>query len=98
MGIFEQIKNAFSKGDEEHDERKVMDRPSPAVTPEPDQPPALKAAETYTVQSGDTLWRIADRVYGDGDKYTILFEANSELLGSPDGVLPGQALRIPAKH
>lgn len=31
---------------------------------------------TYTVKSGDTLWGIAEAVYGDGSRYTELMERN----------------------
>jgi nucleoid-associated protein YgaU len=50
---------------------------------------------SYTVQSGDTLWNIAETVYGDGSKYSKIFEANNELLESPDQIFPGQKLVIP---
>ena len=31
----------------------------------------------YTVQSGDSLWSIAERLYGDGSRYTELAEKNN---------------------
>lgn len=53
-------------------------------------------AEMYTVQSGDSLSKIAKEVYGDAMKYTVIFEANKPLLTDPDLIYPGQVLRIPA--
>jgi len=53
------------------------------------------AARTYTVQSGDTLWAIAQKEYGSGGKYMKIFEANTSLLESPDKIFPGQELVIP---
>lgn len=50
---------------------------------------------TYTVQPGDTLWKISENHYGDGSHYLKIFEANSELLDSPDQIFPGQELKIP---
>jgi len=50
---------------------------------------------TYTVQSGDTLWKIAEQMYGNGSKYMKIFEANSDLLEHPDQIFPGQKLVIP---
>lgn len=55
-----------------------------------------KQAETYTVTSGDSLWKIAQQVYGKGADYTRLFEANKGVVGSdPNLIYPGQVLTIP---
>ena len=50
---------------------------------------------TYTVQSGDTLWAIAAKMYGSGGKYMKIFEANKGVLDNPDKIFPGQELVIP---
>jgi nucleoid-associated protein YgaU len=50
----------------------------------------------YTVESGDTLWKIAKERYGDGGKYMLIFEANEPMLEDPDKIYPGQVLRLPA--
>lgn len=61
------------------------------------QEPAKAAEATfYTVQSGDTLGKIAAAHYGNAGKYTIIFEANQPMLTDPDKIYPGQSLRIPA--
>ncbi len=49
----------------------------------------------YTVQSGDTLSKIAKQFYGDPNQYNRIFEANQPMLENPDKIYPGQALRIP---
>lgn len=51
----------------------------------------------YTVKSGDNLWKIAEAHYGkgQGEKNTLIFEANRPMLSSPDKIYPGQVLRIP---
>jgi len=49
----------------------------------------------YTVQSGDTLWKISQEMYGNGSKYMKIFEANTDLLKNPDQIFPGQKLVIP---
>jgi nucleoid-associated protein YgaU len=49
----------------------------------------------HTVESGDTLWKVAQKHYGNGSKYTVIFEANKPMLSDPDKIYPGQVLRIP---
>ena len=49
----------------------------------------------YTVQSGDSLGAIAQRFYGDAAFYTSIFDANRQILSSPDRVRAGQRLSIP---
>ena len=50
----------------------------------------------HTVVSGDSLSKIAKKVYGDAMKYPVIFEANKPMLTHPDKIYPGQVLRIPA--
>ena len=47
------------------------------------------------VQPGNSLWRIARRVYGDGPKYTEIYEANRSQIKDPDLIYPGQIFRLP---
>lgn len=51
--------------------------------------------KTVTVQAGESLYKIALRVYGDGDKYLKLYEANQEVLKDPNLLLEGQVLNVP---
>jgi nucleoid-associated protein YgaU len=53
-------------------------------------------AETYTVQAGDTLSKIAKVKLGDANAYMKIFEANRDLLSDPNQIKPGQTLKIPA--
>ena len=62
----------------------------PAPPPPPPPPPA---ARTYTVVSGDTLWAISERFYGDGSKYQVIADASG--ISNPDLIHPGQVLTIP---
>ncbi len=52
-------------------------------------------ATYHDVVKGDTLWAIAKKVYGDGNKYPVIFEANKPMLSHPDKIYPGQKLRCP---
>lgn len=65
--------------------------PAPPTEPEAAPP----AEQSYTVESGDSLWAIAERHYGDGSQWSRIFEANRDQLDNPDLIQPGQVLRIP---
>lgn len=59
--------------------------------------PASTTAQTYTVVKGDCLWNIAKKFYGNGSKYTEIYNANKSVIsGSPNLIYPGQVLTIPA--
>jgi nucleoid-associated protein YgaU len=55
----------------------------------------VKPPGHYVVQSGDTLWDIADMHYDDGTQYAVLEEANRKL-GDPDLIRPCQRIFVPA--
>lgn len=80
MGIFDSIRN-----------------PLPAAfRSAPDSAPAGGTAQrSCTVVSGDTLWKIADRLYGSGSKYVKIFEANTGVLEHPDRMFPFREPVIP---
>lgn len=58
---------------------------------------SMRPSEFYEVKKGDTLSKIAEKVYGKGNanKYTMIFEANRPMLTHPDKIYPGQRLIIP---
>lgn len=51
--------------------------------------------QTYRVREGDTLVSIARDLYGDGRKYREIFDANRDLLTSPNTLPTGVLLQIP---
>ncbi|GFG95143.1 LysM peptidoglycan-binding domain-containing protein [Mycobacterium timonense] len=67
-----------------------VEEPAADASPEPEPEPA---ARTYTVESGDSLWAIAERFYGDGSKYQAIADASG--IPNPDLIQPGQVLTIP---
>ena len=69
----------------------VVEQAPPSPSPPP--PPAPEPARTYTVVSGDTLWAIAERFYGDGNQYRRIAEASG--ISNPDLIHPGQVVTIP---
>ena len=92
------------------DDNMTVAVPEPEAEPPPPAPEAEAETEaesaapaevdddgvrTYTVQSGDSLWKIAEEAYGNGSKYMKIFEANKHILDNPDKIFPGQELKIP---
>ena len=54
-----------------------------------------QAKKTYTVQAGDTLGKIAQELYGDGNRWTEIYEANKDKIADPNVIEVGQKLEIP---
>jgi nucleoid-associated protein YgaU len=67
------------------------------AAPVPDQPTitTIGGARTYVVVKGDSLSKIAQREYGDANKWRAIHEANKDLIKDPDLIYPGQELKIP---
>lgn len=58
---------------------------------------AATTSGTYTVVKGDTLRKIAEKVFGDGDRFLELIKANPALQKRPNVLTPGQVLIVPDK-
>ena len=53
-----------------------------------------EAAEEYVVQPGDSLWRIAQELWGDGERYAELAKINRDVLPDPNLIYPGMCLSL----
>jgi len=60
-----------------------------------DSPAPAADVMYYTVESGDSLSKIAKRFLGDAMAYPAIFEANREVIKDADLIYPGQKIRIP---
>lgn len=72
--------------------------PSPSLSgsPSPASVVAGNANDQYTVEAGDTLRSIAERVYGDAAQWPRIYDANRETIGpDPDALNAGTRLRVP---
>lgn len=47
------------------------------------------------IRTGDNLWTISQRRYGDGIRYTTIYQANKDQIRNPDLIYPGQVFMIP---
>jgi len=59
------------------------------------EPSPEETWRTYTIQPGDTLSFVAKEMYGQSHLWTIIFEANRDILSDPGRIHPGQVLKIP---
>ncbi len=50
---------------------------------------------TYTIVAGDSFWAIAQKVYGDGNLFELILDANG--LAQDSRLVVGQTLEIPPK-
>jgi len=60
-----------------------------------DEPPSAAHGDLYTVEEGDSLWVISKKVYGVGASWETIYQANRDVLESPDDLDVGMKLRIP---
>ena len=56
---------------------------------------APTAPQTYTVNKGDTLSKIAKEFYGSANRWHEIYDANRDQISNPDLIKPGQVLKIP---
>jgi nucleoid-associated protein YgaU len=88
MGIFDDKKKEKPKAD-------FSNVQSGSSSTAPGPAGAAAAADTYVVQKGDSLSKIAKHHYGNANDWRKIFEANSDIIKDPDLIYPGQTLKIP---
>ncbi|WP_305985072.1 LysM peptidoglycan-binding domain-containing protein [Roseibium sp. MMSF_3544] len=54
-----------------------------------------KSLPVVIIRKGDNLWRISRRLYGDGVRYTTIYQANQDQIRDPDLIYPGQVFLTP---
>lgn len=86
--------------------RRIVVTSTKAEEPKETTRPA-ETSSTYTIKSGDTLWAIARKFYGDGTKWKTIYDANKDIIestaksrgykSSDNGhwIFPGVKLTIP---
>ena len=69
------------------------DAPPPVEVVEVEVAPEANEVTTYTVVAGDTLFKIAEKFLGDGNRYNELAQHNN--IANPDHIEVGQVITIP---
>ena len=68
----------------------------PAQPEKPAEKPSQPASsDTYTVVSGDSLWKIASKQLGNGNRWTEIYDLNKDTIKSPSVIFVGQILKMP---
>ncbi|ADE38335.1 LysM peptidoglycan-binding domain-containing protein [Candidatus Puniceispirillum marinum] len=55
----------------------------------------LDGSDLVIVQTGDALWRIAYRRYGEGVRYVDIVRQNAAAINDPDLIFPNQVFAVP---
>ncbi|OHA88884.1 MAG: hypothetical protein A3C70_01715 [Candidatus Zambryskibacteria bacterium RIFCSPHIGHO2_02_FULL_43_14] len=78
--------------------QKVAEAPAPvAIASIPTTIAPACEDRRYTVVEGNSLWRIAEKEWGNGNLYPYLFAANRNMVKHQDLIYPGQVLVIPCQ-
>ncbi len=57
----------------------------------------VREMRTARVERGDSLWRISRNIYGEGLRYSQIYDANASQIRNPNLIYPGQVLVVPQK-
>ncbi|MDU5011393.1 LysM domain-containing protein [Clostridium sporogenes] len=61
----------------------------------PPRPSNTNKPKTHTVSKNDTLWHIAKKYLGDGNKWPQIYNLNKDKIKNPNLIYTGQVLRLP---
>ena len=67
----------------------------PTQPTQPEKPSQPASSDTYTVVSGDSLWKIASKQLGSGNRWTEIYDLNKDTVKSPSVIFVGQILKMP---
>lgn len=56
---------------------------------------AVAQLPNVIIRRGDNLWQISKRLYGQGLRYTTIYQANKDQIRNPDLIYPGQVFLTP---
>ena len=74
----------------------ILETPTEPEASERTEPATIAMGQPYVVKPGDNLSKISKAVYGDGRYWRRIYDANRNVLSSPNKLRPGMTLQIPA--
>ncbi len=78
---------------------KVAKETKPAAAPAAaaTEKKASKPMQEYVIKEQDTLWKIAAKFLGDGNRYEEIASLNESVIKDPENLVVGTKIKIPAK-
>jgi len=73
-----------------------IEESAPAIQEAQTENTPVQNFENYTVDKNDTLQKISMKFYGTTKKWMKIYEANKDVLHSPNKLYAGQTLKIPS--
>ncbi|MBU1124462.1 MAG: LysM peptidoglycan-binding domain-containing protein [Candidatus Omnitrophica bacterium] len=71
---------------------------SPAIEmPQDSMETTVNRYKKYTVQKGDTLQKISQKLFGTTKKWHKIYNVNQDTLKGPNKIFPGQVINIPTE-
>ncbi len=58
------------------------------------KPRKRRGRRVVVVESGDSLWQISRRIFGQGNRYTTIYRRNKRQIRDPNLIFPRQRLRV----
>jgi nucleoid-associated protein YgaU len=58
---------------------------------------AKSGPETVIIKRGDNLWNLARDIYGQGLRFSTIYQANREQIRNPHWIYPGQVFVVPGE-
>lgn len=83
-----------TSGESAEEPQQTVDEESPPQTSGP--PPGQLETESYTVESGQSLWDIAESQLGNPYLWPVIYHLNQDLLGNPNQLAANANIEIPA--
>ncbi|MCH9022969.1 MAG: LysM peptidoglycan-binding domain-containing protein, partial [Planctomycetes bacterium] len=74
-----------------------LDSVAKALSEKVSKKKTVLSSRTYRVKDGDSLWRIAQKTLGDGNRYREILRLNQRRIDREDDLLLGMELRLPVK-
>lgn len=75
----------------------VVEETTEPITETTTEPISEPTTTNYTVVAGDTLYKIAAALLGDGDRYMEIYDLNQSALDNPNLIYAGDVIKVPAE-